>query len=176
MNDQPHGGYQQQGVYEDRLEARERRDEVSLCSLPFPSSRSLLLDPREFRTRSRGWATAWCHQLLCGEAERGSVVCLPLSWVGPSRNLSSRLETGCDVAFFYIYSRAREEGVDMPARRQPSGHGQTWERRQTQRDKRRGSTRRIMIASQPSELSPLFRVVMPFYRPCGQVRGPQRPR
>lgn len=30
MNDQPHGGYQQQGVYEDRLEARERRDEVSL--------------------------------------------------------------------------------------------------------------------------------------------------
>jgi hypothetical protein len=41
MNDQQHGGYQQQAVYEDRLEARERRDEVSLWSV-FPSARPVL--------------------------------------------------------------------------------------------------------------------------------------
>jgi hypothetical protein len=52
-------------------------------------------------------------------------VCLPRSWVGSSRNLSSRLETGCDVAFSAsIREGERKLWTCRPGGSQV-GHGQT---------------------------------------------------
>lgn len=77
-----------------------------------------------------------------------------LGWI--IKELSSRLETGCDVAFS---THIREQERMMWTCRLGGSqveHGQTWERRAT--DEKKGSPRRIMIASLPSELFPLFRL------------------